>query len=329
MEEFYNENECPDYLKKFLTYVSTIKGRGYLTGKEYFFDIRTFLRYLRIKNEGLTDNFEEIEIVNTPLSYIESFTEMDAYEYMVWLENVRDNHAAARARKTTSLKQFVNYLSNKAHLIPENKLQNLEAPSIKKENKLPKFLDVKQMEKLLESVDTKYPERDYCIITLFCNCGMRLAELCGINIEDIGFDDCSLRLFGKGRKERIVYLNEACLDAIREYLPIRQTVEVFEGNKQPLFISEKERRISRRRVQEIVKECLKSAGMQNKGITPHKLRHSAATMIYESTDDLLAVKEILGHETVQTTQIYTHLNTKKIAEAMSNTPISSNKRKKK
>ena len=315
MKESY-KSDCPYYLEDFLINLSVIKNRGDLTSSEYYLDIRTFLRYLKVKNKLVPaeTNFSDITIADVPLELVENFTEKDAYLYMVWLKDERQNGASARARKTTSLKQFYEYLSNKAQLIPKDNMATLEVPNVKRA--LPKYLTLDEVQKLLSSIRTQNTERDYCIITLFLNCGMRLSELCGINLNDISFENKTLRLMGKGKKERIITLNNNCLDAIEKYLPYRKNYEMAQ-NEDALFLSSRKNRISRRRVQKIIEECITAAGLKNTGVTTHKLRHTAATLMYNNNGgDILAVKEILGHESTATTEIYTHLGTEKMKNTM-------------
>lgn len=310
------QDDCPYYLEDFLINLSVIKNRGDLTGNEYYLDIRTFLRYLKVKHKLVPNDilFEAITISDVPIELIENFEERDAYQYMIWLKDVRKNGVSARARKTTSLKQFYKYLAEKAKLIPKNNMAGLNVPVIKKS--LPKYLTLSEVQKLLASIETNHKERDYCIVTLFINCGMRLSELCGINIDDISFENKTLRLFGKGRKERIISLNDNCIDAINNYLPYREQYKTAQ-NFNVLFLSSKKNRISRRRVQKIIEECICSAGLNNTGVTTHKLRHTAATLMYNNNGgDILAVKEILGHESTSTTEIYTHLGSEKIKNTM-------------
>lgn len=317
-------DECPDYLREFLTYIKVIKDRGDRTEEAYFLDIRCFLRYLKIQHgdEPKDSEWEKIRVKNVPPEYLKSFTLMDAYNYMSWLKTERSNEAVTRARKTTALKEFYSYLYNKSKLLSSDPLSELEVPRVKKA--LPKFLTLEETQQLLRSIETKHTERDYCIITLFVNCGMRLSELVGLNIGDVSFENNTLRLFGKGRKERIVYMNDACVNAIRDYLPYRNSMNVTMTDA--LFLSAKKNRISKRRVQEIVENCLKAAGLQNTGVTTHKLRHTAATLLYQHGGvDTLVLKDILGHKSIATTEIYTHLSSSELEKAAKSSPLADEK----
>lgn len=314
-------NECPYYLEDFLTYIKVIKDRGERTEEAYFLDIRCFLRYLLLIHHDVDENaeWETIYVKDVPIEYLISFSLQNAYVYMNWLKTVRENETVTRARKTTALKEFYSYLYNKSKLIPNDNLVELEVPRVKKA--LPKFLTLDECQKLLMSIETKHTERDYCIITLFLNCGMRLSELTALDMNDISFENKTLRLFGKGRKERIVYLNDACIDAINAYLPLRNALNPEGSNA--LFLSAKKNRISKRRVQEIVENCLKAAGLENTGVTTHKLRHTAATLMYQhGSVDTLVLKDVLGHKSIATTEIYTHLSNENLRDAANSNPLS-------
>lgn len=316
-------DDCPGYVKDYLLNLRLIKDRADRTEEAYYIDIRTFLRYLKIKNHLVDDEtpYGKITVSDVPFSLIENFTLYDAYEYLNYLKEVRGNSTATRARKTSALKQLFSYLHNKAKLLDKNPLEDLEMPRVK--NKLPKYLNLEQSLKLLSEIDSKHKSRDYCIICLFLNCGMRLSELVGININDFDLDARTLRLFGKGRKERIVYLNDACIAAIKDYLKDRPT-----QSKDPnaLFLSMQKKRIDKRRVQFIVEEMLKKAGLGNLGVTTHKLRHTAATLMYQHGGvDPLVLKEVLGHASISTTEIYTHLSNENLKNAADASPLAHSK----
>ena len=320
MKNKINTEDIPYYLSDFLVHVRTIEDRTQRTEEAYFIDLRTFLRYLLVihKDVDLSEtDFEHINIKDVPIEYVENFSLSDAYRYLQWLTDERENEAVTRARKITSLKQFYDYLCNKAMLISSNPIEKIEAP--KPHKSLPKYLTLGQAQQLLSSVETKHTERDYCIITLFLNCGMRLSELVGLDTGDINIENRTIRLFGKGRKERVVSLNNACITALNAYLPYRDPTGT--ANCKALFLSNRKGRISKRRVQEIVEECLKKAGLSNLGISTHKLRHTAATLMYQNGVDTLVLKEVLGHESTATTEIYTHLNNENVRNAIDSNPL--------
>lgn len=323
MREKYLE-DCPYYVTDFLTYLTVVKDRGPRTEEAYYIDIRTFLRYLKIKHKMVGPNTEwgDIRIGDSPIELLERFTLNDAYVYLKWLKDVRHNETATRARKTTAIKEMYAYLCDKQKIIKDNPLSDLDMPQVK--HKLPKYLTLEQSKQLVSSVDSDFFERDYCIITLFLNCGMRLSELCGIDIPDISFENETLRLLGKGNKERIVYLNPACIDALTAYLDIRKTID---SPTQALFLSKRKIRISKRRVQQIVEESLDKAGLGNIGVSTHKLRHTAASLMYQHGGvDTLVLKDILGHKSIATTEIYTHISNESLKDAANSMPDLSDKK---
>ena len=294
-------DDCPYYLSDFLTYLKVVRDRGERTIEAYYIDIRTFMRYLHIKHKAAkNEEFADIMIGDTYLGY---------------LSEQRKNSVTTRARKCSALKQFYSYLNKKAALIKNDPLTDLELPRVKQA--LPKYLTTEQSIQLLRNVESKHKERDFCMLVLFLSCGMRLSELVGLNLVDYSKENRTLRLFGKGRKERIVYLNDVCIQALDDYI----------GNHRPnieekaIFLSANNTRINKRRVQQIVDEQLKIAGLSNLGITTHKLRHSAATMMYKNGVDTLVLKEVLGHKSISTTEIYTHISNNELQNAAEASPI--------
>jgi Site-specific recombinase XerD len=317
--DLYDFSDAPIVLKDFLNYIRNIKNSSVNTVNGYFIDLRTFFRY--VKNNNLTQKieFNEINISDVPFEWIKNISSADVYDYLYFISNELDNSPKTRARKLSSLKAFYNYLTTKANLLDKNPCLNIELPTLKKT--LPKYLSLDESLELLNNIETDFPERDYCILTLFLNCGMRLSELVSINLS--GFKDNTIKIVGKGDKERLVYLNDSCLYALEQYITLRNQIPTIK-DKDALFISKKlGKRLSNRRVQQIVAECLKSAGLDGKGYSPHKLRHTAATLMYRFGNvDMLALKEILGHEHVTTTEIYTHISTDQLKKAVASSPLS-------
>lgn len=317
--------ESPVILKKFLGYMATIRGKSPKTVDEYYIDLRTFFRYIKQKR-GLTvinekeNNFKNISINDVDIDLIKTVTLVDVFEYMDFLMRERKNGAAARSRKVSSLRSFFKYLTVKSGDLEVNPIEELETPRLKKS--LPKFLTLEESKLLLKAVNDrggKFRERDWCILTLFLNCGMRLSELVGINLGDIK-DDGTLKVTGKGNKERIVYLNDACKKAIDTYIEVRPKKS---KDREALFISRNSNRISPKTVQDLVKKYLLLSGLQNKGYSVHKLRHTAATLMYQyAKTDIRILKEILGHENLGTTEIYTHLSSEQMKNSMVNNPLS-------
>lgn len=310
----------PTYAFEFLNYYSVIKNRSDLTVIEYANDLATFFRFLKVI-KGLADKespFEEIYIKDLSIDVIANVSLNDAYMFLVYCKDVRNNNEKTRARKATTLRNFYKYLTVQKKLIDDNPLQELDSPKIKKS--LPKYLTLDESLALLNAVEGKYKERDYCIITLFLNCGLRLAELVSLNLSDIRSNN-TIVVTGKGNKERTIYLNDACIDAINAYLPYRHVDGVKDKNA--LFISRQKGRISPKTVQYIVKTTLEKAGLGDRDLSTHKLRHTAATLMYQYGDvDVLAIKEILGHESLSTTQIYTHIMDEQLKKAASANPLS-------
>lgn len=314
--------ELPYLLKKFLTYLEVVKNKSTLTVLEYASDLRTFLRYMKISHGLVEKNtkFEEIDISDIDEVFLNSINLNDGYEFLLYCKNERNNDSTARARKVTSLKSFFKYLDSRENVIKENPFRELEAPKLKKS--LPKYLSLEQSRMLLNCVyndSNPNKERDFCILTLFLNCGLRLAELVGLNINHI-HDDNSMTVTGKGNKERVVYLNSACIAALNNYLKVRPVDGL--KDRDALFISRNKQRISRRTVQGIVENALNKSGLSDLGYSTHKLRHTAATLMYQYGDvDVLLLKEILGHENLSTTQIYTHVADDQLRKAVNLNPL--------
>lgn len=323
-----NLADCPEYLKDFLFYMETIKGRSPKTVDGYYIDLRSFIRFLMIKNNLVPadTNFSEIKIESASFDLIKNATRFNAMEFLADFMTNHENHDKARSRKVSAIRSFYKYLTVSVGKIPENPMLNLETPKLKKA--LPKFLTLEQSLELLTHIETGFTERDYCIVTLFLNCGMRLSELCGINLEDI--HDNRLKLLGKGNKERMIYLNNSCLNAINNYLSVLNGgSKVKRVDKNALFLGRNGKRISQRRVEQIVEQCLKEAGLDGMGISPHKLRHTAATLLYQDAGvDIRVLKELLGHESLSTTEIYTHVSNRQIEEAAKKSPLENVKMKK-
>ena len=311
--------QAPPILQEFLGYMETIKGRSSKTVDEYFTDLRTFFRYIKL-SRGLVPSetdWDTISIADVDITLIQTITLNDVYEYMNYIKNERGNCNKTRARKTTSLRIFFRHLTDYTHQLEHNPVQNLDTPKTKKG--LPKFLTLEQSIDLLQSADGEFAERDYCMLTLLLNCGLRRAELAGINLEDIT-QDHMLRIRGKGNKERMIYLNEACQEAIDRYLKVRPTEGV--QDKRALFLSRLNQRISLQGVHYVIKGYLRRIpGAEN--LSTHKLRHTAATLMYQHGGvDIRVLKDILGHENLGTTEIYTHLSSEQIRKAAEDNPLS-------
>ena len=318
---------CPPIIRDFLTYNETIKGKSSKSVDEYYLDLQTFFRYILLVR-GKVDkksDFKQIDISPVDAELISSVTISDLYAFIVFCKEELGNNASTRARKTSTLRIFFKYLTSQIHLLETNPAEMLEAPKVK--SGLPKHLTLEDSLELLSVVDGPNKERDYCILTLFLNCGMRLSELCGLNLSDIRADG-TMRLLGKGNKERIVYINDACETAIKEYMAVRPNDGIEFADRNALFISRNKKRISNKTVQHIVKTYLEKAGLGGQGYSTHKLRHTAATLMYQHGDvDIRVLKDILGHSNLGTTQIYTHISDRQIKNAIDSNPLSNVKKK--
>lgn len=319
MMKYSNSPDLPPLLQDFLRNIYVVKNKSTLTVEEYCLDIKMFLKFLK-REKGFVPpatEFEDIDISDINLDFIKKITLNDAYMFLVYCRNERKNDAASRARKVSSIRAFFKYLSVQQKLLDTNPMEELETPKKKRAN--PKYLTLEESLKLLSVVDGKYKERDYCILVLFLNCGMRLSELVSINYKDIR-DNNTITITGKGNKERVVYLNQACLDAIKNYMAVRPVESV--KDKDALFLSSRLQRISPKTVQHIVYENLEKAGLDGRGLSTHKLRHTAATLMYQYGDvDVLVLKDILGHENLSTTEIYTHIVDEQLKNAADKNPL--------
>ena len=320
-----NTEGNPSFLNSFLDYTVTILNKSPATVKEYNYDISRFLKFI-MYHLKLTDekNIDNIDIHNMDVSILNNLKLDDIHAYLFYLTNTFQSKPATRARKASSIRVFFKYLSQKANLIENNPALNLETPKLGK--RMPKYLSLDDSKKLLAVVNNdekdRNKERDYAIITLFLNCGMRLSELVGINLKDIDFNENKLNVTGKGNKERTIYLNKACVNAINNYLAVRPKNGIKQGDSDALFLSERLERISNRTVQHIVKQELLKAGLDTNKYSVHKLRHTAATLMYRYGNvDIRALQELLGHESISTTQIYTHVDNQQIRNAVEDNPL--------
>lgn len=329
MQTLVRMDELPQTVRDFVGYKLTVQGRSKKTMDEYALDLRTFFRWLIFKRSGSDPNadggekLKEIDISGIGMDIIGSVTSAEIYDFLYYTLESRQNQSASRARKLSALKSFYKYLTVAAHLTENDPTKNIEGPQKKKA--LPKFLTLEESEALLDAVlsdaESKTVARDYCMITLFLNCGMRLSELCGINLSDIDRDMESLRVTGKGSKERLIYLNDACRDALRDWLAVRNLDPEIK-DKNALFLSSRHSRISNKTVQWVVYKYLDAAGLGNKSFSTHKLRHTAATLMYRTGKvDVRVLKDILGHEQLNTTQIYTHVSDENMRRAIDDNPL--------
>lgn len=320
-------SDAPKVLRDFLAYHETIKGHSKNTVDEYYLDLRTFFRFLKI-HRGMVPRdteLEKVDVTDVDLDFVGAVTLSEVYEYLSFLsrDRVRNQrsreaeyglNAASRARKIASIRSFYKYLTVKAKLLRENPVQDLDSPKIPKT--LPRYLSLAESRQLLESIDGRNRERDYCIICIFLNCGLRISEIVGLNLTDIRTDN--LRVMGKGSKERVVYLNDATAAAINDYLVVRKGVQAQTG---ALFLSNRKTRITRESVHNLVKKSLLRAGLDAEKYSAHKLRHTAATLMLQNGVDVRTLQEVLGHEHLNTTQIYTHVDNSELRVAATANPL--------
>ncbi|KRQ87018.1 Tyrosine recombinase XerD [Caloramator mitchellensis] len=315
LELIFDDN-LPPILNDFLGYMFTVKGKSINTVAGYKIEIRLFLKYLKKIKNRLKNEIEDIDIYDVDEEFIKSIKLNDIYSFINYVSIKRNNSNYARARKTAAIRSFFNYLETKAKILKENPARELESPKINKRH--PIYLTLEQSKALLNSINGRNKERDYAIIVLFLNCGLRLSELVNIDISKIKGD--TLTVIGKGNKERTVYLNELVIKAINSYLTVRPKDGVID--KDALFLSERKKRIDKRTVELLVKKYIVNAGLFDDKYTPHKLRHTAATLMYKyGRVDIRTLQHILGHESVSTTQIYTHLDDEILRDAVKSNPL--------
>ena len=322
--------ENPDYINSFLDYSATILNKSPNSIKEYNYDLAMFLKFIKIHfNLTKETDFSKIEIKDLSFDIIKKIELDDIHAFLGYLSTTNNSKSATRARKISTIRIFFKYLSqdaSKKFLLDHNPALNLKTP--KKDKRLPKYLSLEDSKKLLDvasNEDNRNFERDYAITTLFLNCGMRLSELVGINVNDIDFSECKMTVIGKGNKERTIYLNNACMKAISNYLQVRPKQGIKHDNKnseKALFLSERKERISNRTVQHIINKELMEAGLDSRKYSVHKLRHTAATLMYQYGEvDIRALQELLGHESISTTEIYTHVNNDQVRSAVERNPL--------
>ena len=322
-------SEFSPIVREYASYKTVIQGCSQRTVEQYLIDLRTFFRYLLCEGDATLlhdpEKFMAITVDTVDLDFLREVSTDQIYDFLLYADSERQNQTSAKARKLAAIRSLFKFLVNKRGYLTDNPAANIDSP--KKKKALPKFLSLDEARALLSAVlndpDARHRERDYCIITLFLNCGMRVGELVGIDLQDVDTSLRSLRVLGKGNKERIIYLNESCREALSQYLLIRKG-EAYAGcTDRALFLSNRQARLSIQGVQVTVQKYLKMAGLGSKHYTVHKLRHTAATLMYQSgAVDIRVLKDILGHEQLNTTQIYTHVSNRNMEEAMKHNPLS-------
>ena len=322
-------SDCPQILRDFLIYHETIKGQSALTIHEYYLDLRMFLRFVRLMRNDMPMNaiLEDIPIKDIDIPFLAAVTTSEVFDFLSYLATDRTANPespapdygispAARARKLSAIKSFYKYLTVRTRILQDNPVADIEYPKIRKS--LPKYLTMDQAKALLQAVEGPNQIRDYAILMIFLNCGIRRSELVGLNITDV-YED-RLRVVGKGNKERIVYFGVPCRKAIDAYLEQRKKLILTDNRA--LFGSRNGNRISVTAVHRLVEKALKQAGLDATQFSAHKLRHTAATMMLSGGVDVKTVQEVLGHENLNTTQIYTHIESTELKIAAEANPLS-------
>ncbi len=312
--------DIPQVLADYLSYMTVVKGKSINTVNQYSYDLKNFLNYIHCKFNNLDINTNKLD-VNFETNLLKKITLSDLYDYTAYLYNNHSNNDNYIARKVSCIKSFFGYLSVKANIIENNPAEHLERPKIKQ--RLPKYLTLDESVSFLKAIDGPYEKRDFAMFVIFLTCGLRVSELTGINIRDINYSNQSLRVVGKGNKERHVFLNKMCMKAIEEYMEVRPNDKLVGDARNALFISNKMTRITPRSVERICKKYFEAAGVDSNMYTPHKLRHTAATIMYRDGNvDIRTLQEILGHSNLSTTQLYTHIKNEDMKNAADNNPLS-------
>ena len=316
------EDASPDIVE-YVRYLEVIAGKSANTAFNYYCDLRNFSKFMKRRRGLVPDDMEmkDIDPKGLDTAFWGSVSKEDIYEYLYFLSRECGNKKSSTARRLASLHGFYDYLVNQVNRLQQNPTASIRPP--KQDKVLPKYLTAEQSKDLLECTQTQsdFPERDYCMVVLFLNCGMRLAELVGMDLEDIDLEQRQIRLFGKGHKERMVYLNDACIEALQLYLKKRNAMEGLNPREKAVFLTRRRKeRIGNRRVEQLITGAMKAAGL--KGFSTHKLRHTAATLMYQTGNvDILTLKQLLGHSSVGTTQIYTHLQEFQVRAAIEQNPL--------
>ena len=318
----YDKKMMPDRVNEYIRHLGVVKDSSSLTTEEYVRDLRLFFEYFCSENNLITlkeNTVCDLSFVDDEI--ISRVTLTDLHAFLAHCNTERGNSSVTRSRKASSLRGFFKYISDRMGYIPNNPAAQLQVAQSKK--RLPKYLTLEQSIELLNAVEGDNKARDYCILTLFLNCGLRLAELVGLNLNDFRLDERTLLVTGKGNKQRMIYLNNACVDAISAYLAVRPVDGIKGDDRNALFISRLKKRIGRQAVQLMVYGYLKKIGLDGEHYSVHKLRHTAATLMYQYGDvDVLVIKDLLGHENLSTTEIYTHIENKQLREAAKRNPLS-------
>jgi len=306
------ENKTCKLLEQYLSYLTVVKGRSMLTADEYRIDNLMLFEFIK-KNRGISENIRDYSDVD--INFIRSISVADMYAFITYCGQQRNVTTATRARKIVSIRQFWKYLKTKAHLLENNVAEELETPKLPK--RMPKYLSLEESIRLL--IEAEKNPRDYCIITIFLNCALRLSELTQLNVNQVDGD--TIRIIGKGNKERTIFLTHSAKKALSVWINERMKTN---PDTTALFITKQGTRITSRGVQDIVKKYLKKAGLGDRGLSTHKLRHTAATTLHKyGRVDVRTLQVLLGHESLNTTQIYTSIDNEQLQSAVNSSPLAS------
>ncbi len=315
-----DRNLLPERVNEFLNYLLNIKAHSVLTVEQYALDLRLFFSYIYSKRNHIKEISDSLDLTSLDDAFFASVSINEIYSFLTYCGSKRKNNQTTRRRKTSSIRGFYRYICDNMGYIANNPSAQISVASDQK--RLPKYLTLEQSLELLKSVDGPDKARDYCILTLFLNCGLRLAELCALNLSDLNFTDKTMLVTGKGNKQRMLYLNETCVRALLDYLKVRPVDKLRGDDRDALFISRLNKRLGRQSVQLMVYKYLEKIGLQGQHYSVHKLRHTAATLMYQHGNiDVLVIKDVLGHENLSTTEIYTHIANKQIQEAIEKNPL--------
>jgi Site-specific recombinase XerD len=303
-------NNINPLIEQYLSYLSVMKGRSDNTIDEYRNDLNMFFRFIKETRYPGTEN---INVSDIDIDFIKSISIHEMYYFIGGSFTGKKLSPSTRARRIVSIRQFWKYLKTKAHLIDNNITEELETPKVPK--RIPKYLNLEDSIRLLIKCEDSV--RNHCILTIFLNCALRLSELSNINIDQITGE--TLRVIGKGNKERIIFLTPATKKSISDWLEIRKTMKPVCN---ALFITKSGTRLTKRAIQDMVKKHIEDAGLDSKKISTHKLRHTAAILMYKyGKVDIRSLQQILGHESIATTEIYTHLDENQLQYAVNSNPL--------
>lgn len=314
-----NWNDNPRILNLFLNYLLGICGYSMHTIQAYNSDLRQFFNFIKEYNHL------PIEIQNFNIFILLQVNKHDVIAFLVSLNFNNNNNPYTRQRKLSAIRSFYKWLLSTYPAGHQKENPTKTIPNIEKLIRIPRHLSIqqaKEIQNIFTLENTKYPQRNNAILSLFLNTGLRAGELIGINIKDINFKDKTILVYGKGHKERKVYFSDSCKQKILNYINYRNRKEKVVDISAPLFINRFGKRIGIDGIEDVCAKAYKLMGLENYGYTTHTLRHTAATLMYiYVTQDILLIKNFLGHITVISTEIYTHTYNEKLKEAVNKHPL--------